>query len=352
MIKIHFLNVGEGDCTIIEHEDEKISVIDICNGNLTDEDKTDPIAYLRKIQNLQYGDKGEIFRFILTHPDMDHMDGIERLYKNFEIINFWDSDHAKTMESISDEGGYSQEDWDFYDKVHKKTKKNITRMELYKGCNGEYYTNHGIKIISPNKELVQELKDKENPNWNDISYVLLFETHGKKILFCGDSGNTSWKHIIGNKKTREDIQKKNLVDMTNEEKEIIKNIKMLKNIDILFAPHHGRKSGGDNLNEYLDFLNPKLAILGSAKSKHKNYEAFNKRKIPLLTNDEAGNIVFGISDLGISISCKNKTLTQILKSKGLENIEYLNAWQDTLDSFGININTHDLLISSLFGKEQ
>lgn len=329
MTKIHFLNVGDGDCTIIEHEDKKTSMIDICNGNLTSEDKTDPITYLREIQNLQYGDKGKIFRFILTHPDMDHMDGIERLCKNFEIINFWDSDHTKTMESISDEGGYSQEDWDFYDKIHKKTKKNITRMELYKGCEGEYYTNHGIKIISPNKELVQELKDKKNPNWNDISYVLLFETHGRKILFCGDSGNTSWKYIIGNKKTRENIQEKNPIDMTDEEKEILENIKMLKNIDILFAPHHGRKSGGDNFNEYLDFLNPKLAILGSAKCEHKNYKAFNNKKIPLLTNDEAGDITFEFIGDRIKLTCSKRTLEEILESKNLGS-DYKQAWKKTI----------------------
>ena len=34
MAKIHFLNVDEGDCSIIEHDNGKITMIDICCGNI------------------------------------------------------------------------------------------------------------------------------------------------------------------------------------------------------------------------------------------------------------------------------------------------------------------------------
>lgn len=75
--KIHFLNVLNGDCTIIEHETGRISVIDICNGNFSEEEdekensnkknnSTNPIDYLWDICAGK-----SIFRFILTHPDMD-----------------------------------------------------------------------------------------------------------------------------------------------------------------------------------------------------------------------------------------------------------------------------------------
>ena len=36
--KIHFLNVLNGDCAIIEYETGKIIVIDICNGNCSEEE--------------------------------------------------------------------------------------------------------------------------------------------------------------------------------------------------------------------------------------------------------------------------------------------------------------------------
>ena len=34
MAKIHFLNVDEGDCSIIEHDNGNVSMIDICCGNI------------------------------------------------------------------------------------------------------------------------------------------------------------------------------------------------------------------------------------------------------------------------------------------------------------------------------
>lgn len=33
MPRIHFLNVGEGDCSIIQHSSDRVRMIDICGGN-------------------------------------------------------------------------------------------------------------------------------------------------------------------------------------------------------------------------------------------------------------------------------------------------------------------------------
>jgi beta-lactamase superfamily II metal-dependent hydrolase len=34
MSTVHFLNVGKGDCTLIEHNSGRDTLIDICKGNL------------------------------------------------------------------------------------------------------------------------------------------------------------------------------------------------------------------------------------------------------------------------------------------------------------------------------
>lgn len=56
-----------------------------------------PILYLQKfsIKN--------IFRFIVTHPDMDHLDGIKDLFNNFSISNFWDTDNKKRFQIKPDQ---------------------------------------------------------------------------------------------------------------------------------------------------------------------------------------------------------------------------------------------------------
>ena len=93
MSVIHFLNVNEGDCNIIQHGSGRVTVIDVCNGNAENEtilenanhrQKEYPVNPINYIASLGIT---SIFRFIQTHPDMDHMDGIKKLFDKFSIIN-------------------------------------------------------------------------------------------------------------------------------------------------------------------------------------------------------------------------------------------------------------------------
>src|SRR5436309_990405 len=110
MASVHLLNVKPGDCTIVRHNSGRVTVLDICDGNLDTEQvklekqllerlqprgnfamcdaPTNPIDYLRDLG------VGTVFRFILSHPDMDHMDGLDALLNSNGITNFW---HAGTM---------------------------------------------------------------------------------------------------------------------------------------------------------------------------------------------------------------------------------------------------------------
>ncbi len=119
---IHFLNVLEGDCNIIQHDSGRVSVIDVSNAyndTDTEEEKRVKASEMRKIMlsrtqvpssKRDYQQKrtpdnpilylkkygiSDIFRFIITHPDMDHLDGISDLYSEFNIMNTWDTDNNK-----------------------------------------------------------------------------------------------------------------------------------------------------------------------------------------------------------------------------------------------------------------
>lgn len=98
---VHFLNVNEGDCILIQHPSGHNTVIDISNasegvelfesasGNHNQKNyPVNPIQYLKDF-NID-----TVFRFILTHPDMDHMDGISSLFDNFSVLNFWDTQNT------------------------------------------------------------------------------------------------------------------------------------------------------------------------------------------------------------------------------------------------------------------
>ena len=76
---IHFLNVNEGDCILVQHPSGHNSVIDISNGSALDvvfegaslsenhNQKNYPVNPIEYLSDL--GIK-TIFRFVLTHPDM------------------------------------------------------------------------------------------------------------------------------------------------------------------------------------------------------------------------------------------------------------------------------------------
>src|SRR5690606_30242447 len=102
MSTAHFWNINPGACAVIEHNSGRCSVIDICCG-YTEEDRTLKM-YMERQRNFRRADyptnpldyierlgERSIFRFITTHPDMDHLDGLNPLANKFPILNFWDS---------------------------------------------------------------------------------------------------------------------------------------------------------------------------------------------------------------------------------------------------------------------
>ena len=143
---VHFLNVNEGDCILIEHPSQRKTLIDISNGkkvidtcerffseNYNQKSYSEnPIDYLKN-RNID-----TIFRFILTHPDMDHMDGISDLFSSFKVVNFWDTDNTKMMDETTEWGRYNKDDWEFYQEIRKSiSKPNV--LNLYAGQRGQYF---------------------------------------------------------------------------------------------------------------------------------------------------------------------------------------------------------------------
>jgi beta-lactamase superfamily II metal-dependent hydrolase len=303
---IHFLNVLEGDCNIIQHDNGRTTVIDISNG-YNDYDTAEEIAVknsqLRKNMYLRtqvpsnkkdyeqkkipdnpifyLKNKGikNIFRFIVTHPDMDHLDGIKDLFDEFNIYNFWDTNNKKEISDKAGSGGYNMEDWKFYKSLRDGKKTPSTRLTYFSGASTIYYNQDHIEILSPTSTILNACNDKDN--WNDSSYVILYtppKANGGnwKILLAGDSEDLTWEHIIKN----------------HSEK--------VKNIDILFAPHHGRDSSRNF--DFLKTITPTITLFGNASSTHLAYTKYSGTKI---TNNQAGYIIMDVSTENITILVKN-----------------------------------------------
>jgi len=236
----HFLNVGKGNCTVIEFPSGRLSVIDIDDSSsISYEERyfieskyktklTDPIDYICHKFSGQ-----DIFRFILTHPDMDHLSGIKKLFSKKTILNFWDTDNNKFIDPDSWENSpYNKEDWDFYREI-RKNKENPKVLFLYRNDSSNCcWIQDGIKILSPTKEIVDEANRTED--YDHLSYILMIEFANRRILLCGDATLKAME---------------SLVDFYRGE---IKS-------DILLAPNHGSKNHISK--DILDFIDPQIIVV-------------------------------------------------------------------------------------------
>lgn len=306
MAKIHFLNVEEGDCTIIQHQDGKVTMIDVCNADASEErhivkalesesliggikgnfhqkdHPTNPVDYLQDLGVTS------IFRYIQTHPDMDHLDGLDAIASSFEIVNFWDTRNTKQAEFEANgrQGKYKKVDWDRYQAM-RKSKSSPKALHFYDGEVNVYYAadekgpkpDDYIQILSPTPELVTQANG--DGKWNDCSYVILYHICGRKVLFMGDADMRTINHLLEN------------------------HIDDISDIDVLIAPHHGRDSDKDF--SFLDTMKPKLTLFGNVPNKDAAHREWTNRGLLHITNNQAGNILLDISTLGIIVAVSNQT---------------------------------------------
>jgi beta-lactamase superfamily II metal-dependent hydrolase len=273
MASVHLLNVGSGDCTIIQHNSGRVTLIDICGGNATrDRDEgilaktiaeiavkgnfrmcerpTHPLAYLDRLSFNQ------VFRFILTHPDMDYMDGLQALLDATTVANFWDCGIRRSTPDFDPKSRFREEDWFAYKRLIAGKQPDVrTLIKLAgarfcyantEGPNGEQHD--GLYILAPDKALSDQATATADPN--DGSYALLYSSSGGRIVLPGDSDASIWEYVLTN------------------------HTASVQNCAFLLAPHHGRHSGMDC--SFLDVLRPTLTLFGCAPSKDLAYEEWRE----------------------------------------------------------------------------
>lgn len=250
MSEIKSLSVGNGDMFYVNHNSDNFSMIDC---NITDERKSEILDEVKKLA----GKKG-VVRFISTHPDQDHIQGIEYLDELKLIPNFYcvDNNVSKSTETESF-------------KKYKELKGSPCAYKISKGCKRKWMNvfdnervSAGIHVLWPDlaNQAFRDAKSSGEPN--NISPAITYSLEGGvRALWLGDMENDYMVAI------EDDIE--------------------LSSVDILFAPHHGRKSGRVP-KTWLDRLEPRLIVVGEAPSDELEYYSdYNT-----LTQNSAGDILF------------------------------------------------------------
>ena len=267
MTLIKSFSVGNGDMFYIKHASDNFSIIDCC---LSDENKEDIVDEITE----ESKDK-IITRFISTHPDEDHIQGLDYLDDNIKILNFY---------CVKNEATKEEETTAF--KKYCELRDSDKAFYLFKGCSRKWMNqtddergSAGINILWPEvtnkfyKDALEDAKNGESPN--NISPIVKYSMNeGLTMIWMGDLETDFMNNI------KDDLS--------------------LPKCAILVAPHHGRNSGKVP-QELLNDLDPEIIIIGEAPSSNLNYyQNYNT-----ITQNSAGDITFDCKPGKIHIYVSN-----------------------------------------------
>ncbi len=257
MSVIKSVSVGYGDMYYIRHGSDNFTMIDCML-------PADDAAWRKDIvDELLDESRGKgIKRFISTHPDQDHVQGLAYLDSRMGIINFY----CVKNNAVKDD---PTPDFEHYCELRDSAKA----FYIYKGCSRRWMNRRseergsaGINILWPDtanhhfKEALEAAERGDSPN-NTSAIIKYSLNGGVTALWMGDLEHDFMEKIDG------------YVD--------------LPDVDLLFAPHHGRASGRVPAN-WLEEMNPAVIVLGEAESEYMHYyPGWNTIK-----QNRAGDIAF------------------------------------------------------------
>ena len=247
-LKIYFVDVGQGDCTLIQTPTNKNILIDGGGSEFGNFDVGESILlpYLldRRVTTIDY--------MLISHADSDHISGLFAIIENLNVKNIIISKQGENSENLK-----------ILNQLVKEKKVKVTIVEQGDCIQIDKYSY--FEILFPDDELI-----KDNV-LNNNSIVAKFHYENFSMLFTGDI---------------EEIAEKRLCKMyvgTNK-----------LNATILKVAHHGSKTS--STEEFLELVNPKIAFIGVGANNnfgHPNDEVIERLKQYtnlIYRTDECGEI--------------------------------------------------------------
>ncbi len=236
-LEIHFLDVNQGDCTLIKVGDNAM-IIDAGNngyGNIVK-------LYLQKIgvTKLDY--------VIGTHPDADHIGGLDVVIYNFDCGMIFMPECEKDTKTYDDV-------------IQTCENKNY---KITSPVPGETY-----KLGDASFEIIAPLHYDYEGNYNDCSIAIRMEYGNNSFLFTGDCEEAAEEDLIES------------------------GVRL--DADLFKLGHHGSDTA--NTEEFLDVVTPKYCVVSCGEGNsygHPHAEVLNNlrsRGIKLFRTDEQGTVV-------------------------------------------------------------
>lgn len=256
-MRLHFLDVGQGDCTIAELVDGSFLVIDGGNGDFQNNQKIK--RYLR-------GLGAKEISILCTHADYDHSGGLSSLFESFQVQKVY-------LPPVSSENSSYLE---FLELAGKAGAETVKRYDVIAG--GESY----CVCLSP--------YSVEEGSSNAASAVLYFSYRGATALLCSDIPAEREALLL-----REYAMYPPIFDSGEY-------TVRLENIDVLKVAHHG--SGGSTSDDWLSLLSPASAVISCGRYNGYGHPALETLErlaahgADIYRIDELGDVVLTVSPDG------------------------------------------------------
>ncbi len=167
-LRIHYVDVGQGDCSIIELPDGKIMLID--GGDGTKRTKKRVMRYLNglKVDTIDY--------LLVTHTDNDHCGSLEEVFRYKKVLN------AYLPPSFD-----GDDDVEFAETYAAAVKSDcvLRAPSRYINLSGTGETPYVLTFLYPHAD-----ETESGYGGNDASSVVWLDYHGVSALFCGDASST------------------------------------------------------------------------------------------------------------------------------------------------------------------
>lgn len=279
-LAVHFLDVGQGDCIIIELPDGKNAIIDAGGDakNTTNERCEDRI--ISNINEL----KIKTFDYmILTHTDADHVDYMDTVLEEYDVLNIYrPAFNSKSEKAVGVNPQYGTVQTVTYDnfvtavkqeqeEIGAKVEFNIGKKEIVgKGYRFDIY---GVEEKWYLKDVVGDETQIDAKEKNKVSPMVLLtynaEKDVRKIMFTGDAEGKG-----GN----------------NGESLFLENYNDNIDIDLLKVGHHGSSSSASD--EFLKRLDPEYAVISVGVENNHGHP--NQNCLDRLANYTDGRGQYGV----------------------------------------------------------
>lgn len=241
--EIHFINTGNSDAILIKQGNLSALIDGGENG-----DESAVVSYLRAqgVNELEY--------VFATHPDADHIGGLDAVINSISVKNVFVSNGDADTKTYAD----------FINAIANKGLSPSVPL-----LNSEFK-------LGSSKFKVLSVANTNDPNNNSL--VLLYTNGNDKVLFTGDAGQE------------------------------IENSLDVGDIDLLKVGHHGSKTSTSS--SFIEKIKPEYAVLlvgENNRYKHPDSEVMSilkSKNIEVHRTDECGHIVFKSSGNGLSVDCK------------------------------------------------